>query len=69
LKKQGKIRAAGVSTHENMALVINEVTKQGFFDVVLTAIFPVFVLLDSLVSAVCICFKVDKLNQKFSPLD
>ena len=38
LKKQGKIRAAGVTTHENMALVINEVVSQGFFDVVLTAI-------------------------------
>ncbi len=37
LKKQGKIRAAGVSTHESMATVIKEVTQDGFYDVVLTA--------------------------------
>ena len=38
LKKQGKIRAAGVSTHRNMATVIREVTRGGFYDVVLTAV-------------------------------
>jgi predicted aldo/keto reductase-like oxidoreductase len=37
LKKQGKIRAAGVSTHESMATVIKAVTEGGFYDVVLTA--------------------------------
>ncbi len=37
LKKQGKIRAAGVSTHEGMADVINAITEVGFFDVILTA--------------------------------
>jgi predicted aldo/keto reductase-like oxidoreductase len=38
LKKQGKIRAAGVSTHEAMATVINGVAEGGFYDVVLTSI-------------------------------
>lgn len=38
LKKQGKIRASGVSTHESMAEVINAVAEDGFYDVVLTAI-------------------------------
>ena len=38
LKKQGKIRAAGVSTHSGMASVLNEVAKGGVYDVVLTAI-------------------------------
>ena len=37
LKKQGKIRFAGVSTHENMAEVINAVAEGGFYDVVLTS--------------------------------
>ena len=38
LKKQGKVRYAGVSTHERMAEVIEEAVKGGFYDVVLTAI-------------------------------
>lgn len=38
LKKAGKTRAVGVSTHSGMATVLNEVAKGGFFDVVLTAI-------------------------------
>jgi predicted aldo/keto reductase-like oxidoreductase len=37
LKRQGKVRATGVSTHSNMTEVINACTKGGFFDVVLTA--------------------------------
>jgi len=37
LKKEGKVRFAGVSTHENMAEVINAVADGGFYDVVLTA--------------------------------
>lgn len=37
LKKQGKIRFTGVSTHENMTEVINAVAAGGFYDVVLTA--------------------------------
>ncbi|MEE9554986.1 MAG: aldo/keto reductase [candidate division Zixibacteria bacterium] len=36
LKKQGKIRFAAVSTHENMTDVINAVAEGGFYDVVLT---------------------------------
>ncbi len=38
LKEQGKVRATGVSTHQAMAAVINEVVRTDFFDVVLTAI-------------------------------
>jgi predicted aldo/keto reductase-like oxidoreductase len=38
LKKAGKVRAVGVSTHRSMANVINEVTRAGFYDVVLTAV-------------------------------
>jgi len=38
LREQGKIRAAGVSTHSNMAAVINAVVEGGVYDVVLTAI-------------------------------
>lgn len=37
LKKQGKIRFSGLSTHENMAEVINEAAKGGFYDVLLTS--------------------------------
>jgi predicted aldo/keto reductase-like oxidoreductase len=37
LKKQGKIRAAGVSTHQSMATVINSVVEGGTFDVVLSS--------------------------------
>ena len=37
LKKQGKIRFTGVSTHENMTEVINAVADGGFYDVVLTS--------------------------------
>jgi predicted aldo/keto reductase-like oxidoreductase len=38
LKKQKKVHFAGVSTHSNMAEVISEVTSQGFYDIVLTAV-------------------------------
>lgn len=38
LKKEGKIRFSGVSTHENMTEVINTVAEKQSFDVVLTAI-------------------------------
>ena len=38
LKKQGKVRAVGVSTHAAMADVVNAVAEGGFYDVVLTAI-------------------------------
>lgn len=38
LKQQGKVRAIGISTHSNMAEVINEVARTGNYDVVLTAI-------------------------------
>ena len=38
LKEQKKIRFCGVSTHSNMAEVINAVAADGFFDVVLTGI-------------------------------
>jgi predicted aldo/keto reductase-like oxidoreductase len=38
LKEQGKIRFAGVATHEAMAEVINAVADNGFYDIVLTAI-------------------------------
>lgn len=38
LKKQGKIRFAGIATHEAMAEVINAVAEKGFYDVVLTAV-------------------------------
>jgi predicted aldo/keto reductase-like oxidoreductase len=38
LKKEGKIRFSGVSTHEAMTDVINTVTENKSFDVVLTAI-------------------------------
>jgi len=37
LKKQGKILHTGVSTHANMAEVINETVSGGFHDVVLTS--------------------------------
>jgi predicted aldo/keto reductase-like oxidoreductase len=38
LKKDGKVRASGVSTHESMAEVINKVVDDGLCDVVLTSI-------------------------------
>lgn len=38
LKKDGKARATGVSTHQNMAEVINRVVDEDLCDVVLTAI-------------------------------
>ncbi|MEW6411949.1 MAG: aldo/keto reductase [Candidatus Zixiibacteriota bacterium] len=38
LKQQGKVGWVGVSTHTNMADVINAVVDGGFYDVVLTAI-------------------------------
>jgi predicted aldo/keto reductase-like oxidoreductase len=38
LKKDGKIRASGISTHESMAEVINKVTDDKLCDVVLTSI-------------------------------
>lgn len=38
LKKQGKIRFAGIATHTAMADIINEVVRGGFYDVVLTSI-------------------------------
>ncbi len=38
IKKEGKARAIGVSTHANMAEVIDEVAKDDFWDVVLTSI-------------------------------
>jgi predicted aldo/keto reductase-like oxidoreductase len=37
LKEQGKIRAVGVSTHQNMAGVINKLVEVGAYDVVLTS--------------------------------
>lgn len=37
-KKDGRIRAIGVSTHTNMAGVLNECARTGFYDVVLTSI-------------------------------
>jgi predicted aldo/keto reductase-like oxidoreductase len=36
LKKQGKIRFIGFSTHMNMAECINDATKSGLYDVILT---------------------------------
>jgi len=38
LKKQGKVRFVGVSTHSNMTGIINEAVRLGSWDVVLTAI-------------------------------
>ena len=38
LKNQKKVRYIGVSTHSNMAEVIDEVTRTAFYDVVLTSI-------------------------------
>jgi len=38
LKEIGKVRAIGVSTHSNMAEVINETVNKGDYDVVLTSI-------------------------------
>lgn len=38
LKKQGRVKLVGVSTHSNMAKVINSVVTLGFHDVVLSAI-------------------------------
>jgi predicted aldo/keto reductase-like oxidoreductase len=38
LKKQGKIRATGVSTHTSMASIIDKVAEQESYDVILTAI-------------------------------
>jgi predicted aldo/keto reductase-like oxidoreductase len=38
LKKQGKIRFAGISTHGRMAEVIQEMVRTEFYDVVLTSI-------------------------------
>ncbi len=37
LKKQGKIRATGLTTHQGMVEVINQAAKGGFYDVVLTS--------------------------------
>jgi predicted aldo/keto reductase-like oxidoreductase len=37
MKKDGKIRAYGVSTHQNMAAVIDKVAEEGLCDVVLTS--------------------------------
>lgn len=37
-KKQGKIRAIGFSTHENMAELLDNCAETGFYDVVLTSI-------------------------------
>jgi predicted aldo/keto reductase-like oxidoreductase len=37
LKRQGKIRAAGITTHENEPAVIRAATESRFWDVVLTA--------------------------------
>lgn len=37
LKKQGKIRFAGVTTHESMTEVINAVAENSYYDVVVTA--------------------------------
>jgi len=37
VKKQGKVRAFGISTHQGMADVLEEATRSGFYDVVLTA--------------------------------
>ena len=37
LKKQGKARLIGFSTHQNMAECIRQATKDGYYDVVLTA--------------------------------
>lgn len=37
LKKQGKIKATGVSTHTAMKDVLNEAASSGFYDVVLTS--------------------------------
>jgi predicted aldo/keto reductase-like oxidoreductase len=36
-KKQGKVRAFGISTHLNMSDVIEEAIRSGFYDVVLTS--------------------------------
>jgi len=36
-RKEGKVRAFGVSTHQGMADVIEEATQRGFYDVILTA--------------------------------
>lgn len=38
LKDQKKVRFVGVSTHANMAEIINEIARTGFYDVVLTSI-------------------------------
>jgi len=37
LKKQGKIRASGLSTHQGMTEVIKEATRLGAYDVILTS--------------------------------
>ena len=37
LKKQGKARFIGFSTHQNMAECIRQATKDGYYDVILTA--------------------------------
>ncbi|MEE9443785.1 MAG: aldo/keto reductase [candidate division Zixibacteria bacterium] len=37
LKEQKKILAAGISTHSNMAAVINDTVEAGFYDVILTS--------------------------------
>ncbi|MCU0459928.1 MAG: aldo/keto reductase [Bacteroidales bacterium] len=37
LKKQGKVRFIGISTHKNEALVINTMAEDGIWDVVLTS--------------------------------
>ncbi len=38
LKSEGKVRFTGISTHSDMANVINAVTEGGFYDVVLTSL-------------------------------
>lgn len=38
LKKSGKVRAIGLTTHANMAAVINEAARTGDWDVILTSI-------------------------------
>jgi predicted aldo/keto reductase-like oxidoreductase len=37
LKKSGKVRWVGITTHSNMAACLNEAARKGFHDVILTA--------------------------------
>jgi predicted aldo/keto reductase-like oxidoreductase len=37
LKKQGRIRHTGISTHEQMSAVINAAVEDGFFEIILTS--------------------------------